>query len=340
MLTPDGLQPMHDVPLYGRIAVLRLYKPQGEKRQLLYIATERLMFCVLAYDQTTGSIVTRAMGDLTARIGRTCEHGLIGEVDPECRLIGTQAYDGLFKVVPMDRTGQLREAFDMRLEESIIKDIKFLHGCPRPTICVLYEDTKEARHVKTYEVDVKEKCLVDGPWAQNDLEGGSSLIIPVASPLGGAIVVGESVIVYLNKDGGNMGEMVGDRNVPGATGRDPGQSGMIVKAIATKSVNVMAYGAVDADGSRYLLGDSTGMLHLLVLVHDEARVHALKLESLGQTSIASSLSYLDNGVVYVGSAYGDSQLVRLHAQPTRCPADQTPATQDGLTYVRGLLWKW
>ena len=105
MLTPDGLQPMHDVPLYGRIAVLRLYKPQGEKRQLLYIATERLMFCVLAYDQTTGSIVTRAMGDLTARIGRTCEHGLIGEVDPECRLIGTQAYDGLFKVVPMDRTG-------------------------------------------------------------------------------------------------------------------------------------------------------------------------------------------------------------------------------------------
>ena len=97
MLTPDGLQPMHDVPLYGRIAVLRLYKPQGEKRQLLYIATERLMFCVLAYDQTTGSIVTRAMGDLTAKIGRTCEHGLIGEVDPECRLIGTQAYDGLFK---------------------------------------------------------------------------------------------------------------------------------------------------------------------------------------------------------------------------------------------------
>ena len=52
---------------------------------------------------------------------------------------------------------------------------------------------------------------------------------------------------------------------------------MIVKAIATKSVNVMAYGAVDADGSRYLLGDSTWMLHLLVLVHDEARVHALKL---------------------------------------------------------------
>ena len=37
----------------------------------------------------------------------------------------------------MDRAGQLREAFDMRLEELNIKDIKFLHGCPRPAICVL-----------------------------------------------------------------------------------------------------------------------------------------------------------------------------------------------------------
>ncbi|ACO65083.1 predicted protein [Micromonas commoda] len=314
MLTPDGLQPMHDVPVYGRIAVMKLYRPAGEKRQLLYVATERLMFCVLAYDQTSGAIATRAMGDLSNTIGRPCEHGLIGEVDPECRLIGSQAYDGLFKVVPMDRAGQLREAFDVRLEELNVVDVKFMHGCATPTICVLYEDTKEARHVKTYEVDVKEKTLRDGPWSQSDVEGGSSLIIPVPAPLGGAIVVGESVIVYLNKDGGN-----------GAGG-----------AIATKSVNVMAHGVVDADGSRYLLSDSTGMLHLLVLVHDRRRVHALKLESLGQTSIASTLSYLDNGVVYVGSAYGDSQLVRLHAQPVRCAADQVPATPDGLTYVECL----
>ena len=38
---------------------------------------------------------------------------------------------------------------------------------------------------------------------------------------------------------------------------------MIIKAIATKSANIMAYGSVDANGSRYLLSDSTGMLHLL-----------------------------------------------------------------------------
>lgn len=37
-------------------------------------------------------------------------------------------------------------------------------------------------------------------------------------------------------------------------------------------------------------------------------VLALNVEPLGETSAASTLSYLDNGVVFVGSSYGDSQV--------------------------------
>jgi hypothetical protein len=57
------------------------------------------------------------MGDLTDRIGRPTEQGQIGMVDPECRMIGLHLYDGLFKVIPMDQRGQLREAFNIRLDE-------------------------------------------------------------------------------------------------------------------------------------------------------------------------------------------------------------------------------
>ncbi|NXT57355.1 DDB1 protein, partial [Pluvianellus socialis] len=39
-------------------------------------------------------------------------------------------------------------------------------------------------------------------------------------------------------------------------------------------------------------------------------VHLLLLNS--QTSIAECLTYLDNGVVFVGSRLGDSQLVKLN----------------------------
>jgi hypothetical protein len=56
-------------------------------------------------------------------------------------------------------------------------------------------------------------------------------------------------------------------------------------------------------------------LHLLALGHDRDRVLELKLEPLGRTSVARSISYLDNGIVYIGSDGGDSQLVKLNQEP-------------------------
>ena len=76
---------------------------------------------------------------------------------------------------------------------------------------------------------------------------------------------------------------------------------------------------MDEDGSRYLLGDIVGHLYLLVLNHDRKRVLGLKLQSLGRTSAPSSISYLDNAVVFVGSSGGDSQLIRCGAAHTHQP---------------------
>jgi DNA damage-binding protein 1 len=77
-------------------------------------------------------------------------------------------------------------------------DIKFLYGCVKPTIVVLYQDNKDARHVKTYEVALKDKDFVEGPWSQNNLDNGAGLLIPVPAPLGGVIIIGEETIVYCN----------------------------------------------------------------------------------------------------------------------------------------------
>ncbi|CAM6089835.1 unnamed protein product [Calypogeia fissa] len=288
LLTPQGLQPMLDVPIYGRIATLELFRPTGESQDVLFISTERYKFCVLQWDADAGELVTRAMGDVSDRIGRPTDNGQIGIVDPDCRLIGLHLYDGLFKVIPIDNKGQLKEAFNIRLEELQVLDIKFLYGCSKPTIAVLYQDNKDARHVKTYEVQLKEKDFGEGPWLQNNLDNGAGLLIPVPLPLGGAIIIGEQTIVYYN--------------------------GSVFKAIPIRPSITKAYGRVDADGSRYLLSDHAGMLHLLVITHDKERVLGLKVEPLGETSAASTLSYLDNGVVYVGSSYGDSQLIKLNSQ--------------------------
>jgi hypothetical protein len=51
-----------------------------------------------------------------------------------------------------------------------------------------------------------------------------------------------------------------------------------------------AYGRVDADGSRYLLSDHAGMLHLLVITHDKERFDFyLSLTNVLKLNIALSI---------------------------------------------------
>lgn len=124
---------------------------------------------------------------------------------------------------------------------------------------------------------------MDGPWAESNLDPGSSLIIPVRNT-SGAAVIGEQVAVFL--------------------------SASTTCSITVKPTLVKAYAPLGDDGSRYLLGDYMGNLHLLVLEGADGTPTKLKLELLGKTSQASTLSYLDNGFVFVGSCFGDSQLVK------------------------------
>ena len=51
---------------------------------------------------------------LQDRIGRPSETGIIGIIDPECRVIGLRLYDGLFKVVPLERDIKELKAFNLR----------------------------------------------------------------------------------------------------------------------------------------------------------------------------------------------------------------------------------
>lgn len=54
-------------------------------------------------------------------------------------MIGLRLYDGLFKVIPLDRDNKELKAFNIRLEELHVIDVKFLYGCQAPTICFVYQ---------------------------------------------------------------------------------------------------------------------------------------------------------------------------------------------------------
>ena len=61
------------------------------------------------------------------------------------------------QVIPIDEKGQLHEASNIRIDELNVLDMKFLEATLKPTLVVLYQDSKEARHIKTYEVNLKDK---------------------------------------------------------------------------------------------------------------------------------------------------------------------------------------
>ena len=62
-----------------------------------------------------------------------------------------------------------------RLTAHHVVDIKFLQDSLVPTIAVLYIDTKEARHVKTFEINLQTQDFDEGPWTLSNV-GNSYLI--------------------------------------------------------------------------------------------------------------------------------------------------------------------
>lgn len=140
--------------------MLELFRPDSFEKDILFILTERYKFCVLEYTKN-GELQTLANGDLSDKIGRPSESGHIGIIDKKCSMIGLHLYDGFFKVIPMDRAAKFDQAFNIRLDELKVIDIKFLDSVDVPTIAVLSEDTKEQRHVRTYKVLIDSKvCAV------------------------------------------------------------------------------------------------------------------------------------------------------------------------------------
>ncbi|XP_015786302.1 DNA damage-binding protein 1 [Tetranychus urticae] len=298
LVTPEGLRPVKEVNVYGRITIMKLYRPKGEVQDRLFILTFRNHICILecVRDGDNFDIITKAHGDVADTVNRPSETGSIGIIDPECRLIGLRIYDGLFKIIPLDLDKGEMKAFNIRMEDILIQDIQFLHGCSAPTLAYISQENT-ARHVKTLEISLKDKEFIKGPWKQDNVESEASILIAVPKPFGGALVIGQESITYLN-----------------------GDAYVAIAPPALRHSTVVCYGLIDSNGSRYLLGDMSGRLFLLYLEKEDkpdggANVKSLKLETLGECTIPECLTYLDNGVVYVGSRLGDSQLVKLILEP-------------------------
>lgn len=180
------------------------------------------------------------------------------------------------------------------MDELTVYDAEFLHGCINPTVIVIHKDM-DGRHVKSHEINLREKEFMKLAWKQDNVETEATMLIPVPSPIGGVIVIGRESIVF--HDGSNY---------------------HAVAPLTFRQSTINCYARVDSKGLRYLLGNMDGQLYMLFLGTVETAkgitVNSIKVEQLGEISIPECITYLDNGFLYIGSRHGDSQLVRLSAE--------------------------
>jgi DNA damage-binding protein 1 len=59
-------------------------------------------------------IVTVAHGNVGDRIGKPSETGIIGIIDPDARIIGLRLYEGLFKIIPLEKDNSELRAYNIR----------------------------------------------------------------------------------------------------------------------------------------------------------------------------------------------------------------------------------
>ncbi|CAG2116331.1 unnamed protein product, partial [Medioppia subpectinata] len=125
LVTAEGLRPMKEISIYGRVTVMKTFRPEGEKKDLLFLLTYKYNASILECIRGEGEafeVVTRAHGNVADTISRPSETGSIGMIEPNGKLIGLRLYDGLFKVIPLERESKELKAFNIRMEELNVSD--------------------------------------------------------------------------------------------------------------------------------------------------------------------------------------------------------------------------
>lgn len=125
--------------------------------------------------------------------------------------------------------------------------------------------------------------------------------------------------------------------------------GVLSPTLANKALMFPRWCPVDAQCRRVLLGDAYGRLAMLAFDDDrvaltlipigEVSIRRFRLishymtEAIRQTSPATCLTYLSSQVLYLGSHYGDSQLLRIHPAPIANASRETLPIPKGVSTV-------
>jgi DNA damage-binding protein 1 len=307
--------------MYARVTMLaRLPAPSNSPTDHLFIGTNQYNYFTIQWDRETQQIKTaRSCTDIVEPSSRESLFPPRCLVDPTGRFMTLEVYEGVIVVVPIvqptkkrsrmstvgtdmpPQVGELDRPTISRIDELFVRSSAFLHSESNPWLALLYEDNTQKVRLRIRELDYtpgtsglaadatfKEVPKLEGGEFGQELDLGSSHLIPIPAPLGGLIVLGETSIKYIDD---NANDVI-TRNLDEAT-----------VFVAWEKI----------DSQRWLLADDYGRLFFLsFILNNRGEIDDWKLEYLGSTARASVLVYLGGGMLFIGSHQGDSQVIRLN----------------------------
>ncbi|KAF4631916.1 hypothetical protein G7Y89_g6206 [Cudoniella acicularis] len=314
----EGLVMVLSKAIYGRISMLAKIRPIGSEIDHLFIGTVRFQYFTVVWNPETRQIDTvQSFVDVTEKYVQDSYTQDRVLVDPNGRHLILELFQGILNLIkivkPRKGTGEyLEKPEQVRITELKILASTFLHTeTDKPKVAFLYDTgSKTGKKLVTYRL-VDEKShysqfdpIKDRENEVGDLCFGASHLIPVPqgeeiqkryivrnaamakAQLGGIIVVGETKMTYLDDE-----------------------SKVTVDHWLTEASIFVAWERYS--DLQYLLADEYGMLHLLTLLVDGAVVAGMEMRKIGKTTKATVMVHMGNGILFIASHVGNSQIVRL-----------------------------
>lgn len=323
---------LHTKVVHGTISMLQRLRPKDANTDLLFVGTERLQYFSVFWDpEKNDMVVTRdATPDDAEPYMRESQSQNKCLVDPTAKFMVMHLWEGVLNVFRLPSRRGAADKLDLmeqvRLTELWMKASTFIHSrTGHPRIAFLYKtqlDHEEAR-VAVYRLTTDDKggaVSKFDPHKDRELDQvikdpyASMLIpIPVAEEkryhvrnnegarahLGGLLVVGETLLTYFDS--------------------------LTYSSVSSALDEPKIYVAwAMYDETHYFLSDDYGRLDLLTVetyseptgvVVTGMTVQALRFpDSTGLTSRASSLVYMGDGMLFLASHHGDSQLLRIDVE--------------------------
>lgn len=314
---PEQLSLQHSKTIYGKVTLLHKLRPATSQTDHLFVGTDRYHYFTLSWDAESKELRTeKSCVDVAEKAARDNQTGDRVHIDPSNRFMTLECYEGVVNVLPIahagkgkrkaadNEIGHLEDPIPVRVPELFVRSTCFLHKrqagpkLPNPELVLLEEDPQHRLHIKVRELEYTPSLrpqeepasaeLEKGRDVQGEVELGASHLIPLPPPMYGFMVVGETSISYVEE---------WDYKVEKT------------KPLEEATVFV-SWCAVD--DQRYALADDYGKLYLLFIQQNaEGEYAGHQIDVLGETSRASTLVYLDEGRIFVGSNQGDSQIIQI-----------------------------